>query len=41
MQLLQDIFIVENLQVLNEGKSGKMKIKGIFGRCNEKNNNGL
>lgn len=41
MQLLQDIFIIENLQVMNEGKSsGPMKVKGIFGRCNEKNNNG-
>lgn len=41
MQLLQDVFIVENLQVLAEGKnSDTMKIKGVFGRCNEKNNNG-
>jgi hypothetical protein len=41
MQLLQDTFIIENLQVLNEGKtSDKMKIRGVFGRCNEKNNNG-
>lgn len=41
MQLLQDTFIIENLQVLSEGKaSDKMKIKGVFGRCNEKNNNG-
>ena len=41
MQLLQDVFIVENLQVLSEGKTNPtMKIKGIFGRCNEKNNNG-
>lgn len=40
-QLLQDVFIVENLQVLTEGKSNDtMKIKGVFGRCNEKNNNG-
>jgi len=40
-QLLQDVFIVENLQVLTEGKSSDtMKIKGVFGRCNEKNNNG-
>jgi len=39
--LIQDVFIVENLQVLTEGsKSDTMKIKGIFGRCNEKNNNG-
>ena len=41
MQLLQDTFIIEQLQVLSEGKdSGKMRIKGVFGRCNEKNNNG-
>ena len=41
MQLLQDVFIVENLQILAEGKnSDTMKIKGVFGRCNEKNNNG-
>jgi hypothetical protein len=41
MQLLQDIFIIEQLQVLSEGKTdGPMKIRGVFGRCNEKNNNG-
>ena len=41
MQLLQDVFIVENLQVLTEGKTNStMKIRGVFGRCNEKNNNG-
>ena len=41
MQLLQDTFIIEQLQVINEGKAdGPMKIRGIFGRCNEKNNNG-
>ena len=41
MQLLQDTFIIEQLQVINEGKSdGPMKIRGVFGRCNEKNNNG-
>ena len=41
MQLLQDTFIIEQLQVLSEGKSnGPMKIRGVFGRCNEKNNNG-
>jgi len=41
MQLIQDTFIIENLQVLNEGKAtDKMKIRGTFGRCNEKNNNG-
>ena len=41
MQLLQDVFIIENLQVLSEGSTkGPMRIKGVFGRCNEKNNNG-
>ena len=41
MQLLQDTFIIEQLQVINEGKAdGPMKIRGVFGRCNEKNNNG-
>ncbi len=41
MQLLQDIFIIEQLQVLSEGKAdGPMTIRGVFGRCNEKNNNG-
>lgn len=41
MQLLQDTFIIENLQVLSEGKGdNKMRVKGVFGRCNEKNNNG-
>jgi hypothetical protein len=41
MQLLQDTFIIENLQVLSEGKTdGKMRVAGVFGRCNEKNNNG-
>lgn len=41
MQLLQDIFIVENLQVMNEGTNkDTMRIRGVFGRCNEKNNNG-
>ena len=41
MQLLQDTFVIENLQILTEGKnSDVMKIKGVFGRCNEKNNNG-
>jgi hypothetical protein len=41
MQLIQDTFIVEQLQVLNESNSnGPMRIRGVFGRCNEKNNNG-
>ena len=41
MQLLQDVFIIENLQILSEGAgSDKFKLRGVFGRCNEKNNNG-
>lgn len=41
MQLLQDTFIIENLQILSEGATdNKMRVKGVFGRCNEKNNNG-
>jgi hypothetical protein len=41
MQLLQDIFVVENLQILSEANSkDTMKIRGVFGRSNEKNNNG-
>lgn len=41
MQLLQDVFIIEELQILSEGKANDiMKIRGVFGRCNEKNNNG-
>ena len=41
MQLLQDVFIIENLQIISESKGkGPTKIKGVFGRCNEKNNNG-
>jgi hypothetical protein len=41
MQLLQDVFIMENLQVLEEGAgSKKMKIRGTFQRAEEANNNG-
>jgi len=41
MQLLQDVFIIENLQILNEGaKNGVMKIRGTFQRAMEANNNG-
>lgn len=39
-QLIQDVFIVENLQILSEGTAGKTKIRGVFGRCNEANKNG-
>jgi hypothetical protein len=37
--LLEDVFIIENLQVLNEGKTGPMKIRGVFQRADEENNN--
>ena len=41
MQLLTDVFVIENLQVLEEGtKNGVMKVRGIFGRAEEENNNG-
>ena len=41
MQLLQDVFIIENLQVLEEGtKNRTMKIRGTFQRAMEANNNG-
>lgn len=40
MQRLEDVFIIENLQILNEDKStGVMKIRGIFQRADEENNN--
>ena len=38
---IQDVFVIENLQILSEANSkGPLKIRGVFGRCNEKNNNG-
>lgn len=38
---LNDVFIVENLQILSENKANKtMKIRGIFQRADEVNNNG-
>jgi hypothetical protein len=37
--LIEDVFIIENLQVLNEGKSGPMKVRGVFQRADEENNN--
>lgn len=41
MKLLEDVFIIENLQVLNEGKAGTgpMKVRGVFQRAEEANNN--
>ena len=38
--LLEDVFILENLRVVNEGrKSGPMVIEGTFQRADEENNN--
>jgi len=41
MKLLEDVFIIEQLQVINEGKAGTgpMKVRGIFQRADEANNN--
>lgn len=40
MKLIQDTFLVDKVKVVNEGKSGNlMKIKGVFGRADEYNNN--
>jgi len=39
MQLLEDVFIVENLQILTEGKTGPMRVRGVFQRADEENNN--
>jgi hypothetical protein len=39
MITLQDVFIVENLSIINEGKSGPLKIRGIFQRADEANQN--
>ena len=39
MQLLEDVFIVENLQILTEGKAGPMRVRGVFQRADEENNN--
>lgn len=36
---IQDVFILENLTILNEGKTGPLKIRGIFQRADEANNN--
>lgn len=39
--LLTDVRLVENLQVINESSGGKpMKVRGIFQRADEANNNG-
>ena len=38
--LIEDVFIIENLQVINEGKTGPMKVRGVFQRADEENNNG-
>ena len=40
--ILTDTFIVENVELLTEQRNGKdtRVLRGIFGRCDEKNNNG-
>lgn len=40
--ILTDTFIVENAQLITEDRNGKTvrKLRGVFGRCDEKNNNG-
>jgi len=40
--ILTDTFIVENAELLIEQRNGKTirRLRGIFGRCDEKNNNG-
>ena len=40
--ILTDTFIVENAQLVQESRDGKniTKLRGVFGRCDEKNNNG-
>lgn len=40
MYQIQDVFILEGLKVINEGKTGPLKIRGIFQRADEANNNG-
>ena len=40
--ILTDTFIVENAQLIQESRNGSSvtKLRGTFGRCDEKNNNG-
>ena len=38
--LIEDVFILENMQIISEGRSsGPMKIRGTFQRADEENNN--
>ena len=37
--LIEDVFIIDNLKIINEGKNGPMKICGTFQRADEENNN--
>jgi hypothetical protein len=39
MQQIQDVFIVQNLRVINEGKTGPLKVRGVFQRADEANSN--
>ena len=40
--ILTDTFIVERAEIITESRGGKMVpiLRGVFGRCDEKNNNG-
>ena len=40
--ILTDTFIVERAELVTESRGGSKKkiLKGVFGRCDEKNNNG-
>ena len=40
-KLIEDVFVIENLQILNEDKDhGVMKVRGVFQRADEENKNG-
>ena len=39
MQQLQDVFILQNMRVINEGRTGPLKVRGVFQRADEANNN--
>ena len=39
MQQLQDVFILQNMRILSEGKTGALKVRGIFQRADEANHN--
>jgi hypothetical protein len=39
MQQIQDVFILKNMRILREGKSGPLKVRGVFQRADEANSN--